>query len=82
MKIFFLLCLLIFVNPSSATCPSGAISIPPTIGSKWSCLSISFSKKSFLMAELQCQESGGHLISIPNGFVDLFIRRKFLLINQ
>jgi len=73
--IFFLI-LLLFVNSLLAACPDGAIQIPSNIGGKWSCLSVIASPASFLTAELQCEQNGGHLISIPNGFFNLFVAQE------
>ncbi|KAE9547683.1 hypothetical protein FO519_009105 [Halicephalobus sp. NKZ332] len=62
-----------FFNFSSATCPEGSISVPPTYGSKWSCLYFNFYKRQFLIAEKQCTSYGGYLVSIPNTILNYFI---------
>lgn len=79
---FALFLFLIFVNTSLATCPDGTVSIPSSLGSQWSCLSVITSGNSFLTAELQCQQNGGHLISVSSGFVNLFIARELLYLPE
>ena len=74
------LILFFFFNLSSAICPNGTIEVPNNIGSAWNCTSFNKIKKSFIMAESECRASGGHLVSISNGFVNSYISSWFQIV--
>ena len=76
MLAFFIL--LIFFDFSLAECPADTTPIPPSFGSKWPCLLFDFSVNQFTLAENECIQRNGHLVSIPNGFFDFFISRRLL----
>ena len=77
-KMLVFLFLFLLFNYSLGVCPNGTVTIPSSFGSNWNCLLLSPSKQQFVMAELQCTISNGHLISIPNGFVDLLIAGSYI----
>lgn len=72
----FIFIIILFVDLSFAQCPDGAISVPPQYGGQWSCLLFDHTEIGFLTAEDQCVSRGGHLISVPNGFFNVFVTRK------
>jgi len=69
----FLFITLLFFNSALADCPSGGINVPPTFGSNWSCLLFDSAVSPFASAEVECINKGGHLVSIPNGFFNIFV---------
>ena len=74
-KMLVLLFLFLLFDISLTACPNGTVTVPSGFGGNWNCVSFISSRMSFVMAEDQCVQLGGHLVSIPNGFVDLFIAR-------
>ena len=68
-----LLFLFLFVNYSISVCPNGTTEVPSSFGGNWRCILFNPTKQQFVMAEVQCTISNGHLISITNGFLDLLV---------
>ena len=57
-----------------ALCPEGAKEIPSVLGSNWPCVLTNNNWEYDLPhADEVCQLSNGHLISIPNGYVNTFL---------
>ncbi|KAE9555556.1 hypothetical protein FO519_001227 [Halicephalobus sp. NKZ332] len=54
-------------------CPDGSYSIPQDIGSKYNCVILTTNLTYFAQAEQACSYVRGHLIPIPNGYVNTFL---------
>ncbi|KAE9555546.1 hypothetical protein FO519_001217 [Halicephalobus sp. NKZ332] len=60
-------------NSVVATCPNDTIAIPQTFESNYNCVSLSIGELDFSYAEKVCGTMKGHLLSVPNGYVNTFI---------
>ncbi|KAE9546831.1 hypothetical protein FO519_009957, partial [Halicephalobus sp. NKZ332] len=72
----FFYIILLFFDFSLAECPPEAIIVPSVLQNKWSCLLFNPPGKKFLTAEDQCINKGGHLVSVPNQFLNFFIAQN------
>ncbi|KAE9555545.1 hypothetical protein FO519_001216 [Halicephalobus sp. NKZ332] len=73
MLILVALTFLSVLNFAAADCPNETYSIPLIFGSKYNCMYISIDKRSFTYGEQVCGLMKGHLFTIPNGHVDMYI---------
>lgn len=65
-----------FSNLAVAVCPNGTLTIPSILGSKYNCIFLVQNRTYFVDAETACSAQGGHLISVPNGYVNTFLAGK------
>ncbi|KAE9547857.1 hypothetical protein FO519_008932 [Halicephalobus sp. NKZ332] len=73
--LFSLLFLLFLLNSVTGTCPKGTVSDP--YSNKWKCLAFVTPGKLYLTADGFCNdEYNGHLTSVENGFVNMFISQN------
>lgn len=69
--------LVIFVQIVTSACPNETYIISDSIGTKWPCVYFANYPLSFANAEYACESRSGHLIPIPNGFINTYISRRF-----
>ena len=72
----FPLIILLFLDFSLAACPPGMTEVPSVFEKHDYCLSYSSHGSQFLMAENDCINKGGHLVSVENPFFNMFIARE------
>ena len=74
--------LLSFSNSMVSGCPNGTYAILPSLGSSYNCVSLIVNNSVpiyFTQAEQFCTGWGGHLLSIPNGYVNMIILGESIL---
>ena len=59
-----------------SACPDGTTSVPGEIESNWPCLFLSKDRLSFTEAVSKCKSKKGHLVSIPNKYVNKMVSGK------
>ncbi|KAE9547233.1 hypothetical protein FO519_009555 [Halicephalobus sp. NKZ332] len=79
-KIIFLSIIIVFAFVDS-TCPDGTYVIPSILGSNWPCMLLSNDTAIYTYAERVCEEHNGHLLPIPNAFVDAFVADLIRIAN-
>lgn len=71
--IFIVLTFLSFSHFTTFACPPESYPVPSIFGSRYNCVFLSNEAATFVDAEEACMNKNAHLISVPNGFVNMFL---------
>ena len=71
----------LFFGFATADCPTGTYSIPSNLGSRYNCVNTTTTLAYFAEAEQVCSYANGHLMPIPNGYVNSFLIGKALILD-